>query len=166
MRPKLEEKSRARQLRRYGEPLKRIAADLGVSVGSVHLWTKDIELTPEQVAVNLRGPRGPQNPELVAARARSWRETTRERRRAHQEKGRRRARGAEGLHMAGCLLYWAEGTKNRNTVALTNSDLHLIRFFWRFLRDCFQLGPDDVSFRINAYTRDGLSIGRDRAALV
>src|SRR5215210_683762 len=46
----------ARELRRDGLPYKRIAAQLGVSPSSAHLWTRDIVLTEEQKAFNLRGP--------------------------------------------------------------------------------------------------------------
>ena len=39
----------ARRLRaERGMPMKAIAAELGVSVSSVSLWTRDIELSPEQ----------------------------------------------------------------------------------------------------------------------
>ena len=31
--------------------------------------------------------------------------------------------------MAGCLLYWAEGSKDRNTMHFANSDINLVRFF-------------------------------------
>jgi hypothetical protein len=54
MKAKTLEQLEARRLRKSGEPYMRIAARLGVSVGSVHLWTKDIELTAEQKAHNLR----------------------------------------------------------------------------------------------------------------
>ena len=49
-------------------------------------------------------------------------------RRTYQEEGRRRARQGDPLHQAGCMLYWAEGTKNRNTACVTNSDVHLIQW--------------------------------------
>ncbi|MGZ5347771.1 MAG: helix-turn-helix domain-containing protein, partial [Solirubrobacterales bacterium] len=62
----------ARQLRKQGMPFKRIAAELGLSPSTVHLWTRDIELTPAQIAYNLRGPKGPQNPEHVAKRMAAW----------------------------------------------------------------------------------------------
>ena len=60
--------------------------------------------------------------------------------------------------MAGCMLYWGEGTKNRNTVQLANSDVHVVAFFWRVLQTCFGLSSSDVSLSINVYTSNGLSI--------
>src|SRR5688500_7654975 len=99
----------ARELRRAGLPYKRIASRIGVSPSSVHAWTKDIKLSEEQKTINLRGPRGPQNPELVRRRAESWEARCRAARLASQQDGRRTAREGDQLHQAGCMLYWAEG---------------------------------------------------------
>jgi hypothetical protein len=55
-------------------------------------------------------------------------------------------------------LYWAEGAKHRNTAKLVNSDVHMVRFFVRFVRTCFGLGADDLSITLNFYTGNGLTI--------
>jgi transposase len=156
---KSSEREEARQLRtREGMPMKRIADRLGVSPASVHGWTRDIVLTPDQQRHNLRGPHGPQNPAVVARRAAAWRRKNRDRRVGFQLEGRQRARRHEALHEAGCMLYWAEGSKCRNAVRLTNSDRHLVRFFCRFLRECFQVDAGDISMSLNVYLNNGLSI--------
>ncbi len=139
-----------------GMPLKQIASKLGVSVGTVHAWTRDIELRSDQRWRNLHGPRGPANPEHVAARAATWKRRCRAKRFAYQREGRERAREGDPLHMAGCMLYWAEGKKNRNRVQLVNSDVHMVRFFCRFLRTCFDLGPEDFRVTLNFYTGNGI----------
>lgn len=132
---KLAEHELARELRRSGIPYKRIASRIGVSASSVYAWTKDIELTEEQKSFNLRGPRGPQNPEVVRRRAESWAARCRAARLASQEDGRRAAREGDRLHQAGCMLYWAEGAKRRNTLQFTNSDPNMLAFsegsLWR-----------------------------------
>ncbi len=56
------------------------------------------------------------------------------------------------------MLYWAEGAKSRNTVKLVNSDVHLLRFFVRFLRACFGLSSQDFRLHLNVYLNNGLSI--------
>src|SRR5687768_9748789 len=117
-------------------PLKRIAKHLGVSVGSVHRWTKDIVLTPEQQERNRSGPGGPQSPEHIKKRMATWSKRNRDRRLAYQAQGRERARERDPLHMAGCMLYWAEGAKSRNQLVFANSDPAMLRFFSKFLRDC------------------------------
>jgi hypothetical protein len=139
-------------------PLKRIAARVGVAVSTVHLWTRDIELSAEQRRRNLCGPRGPRSPEAIAKFVRTWSEKNRMRRRAWQQEGRERARNGDRLHQAGCMLYWAEGSKNRNQVVLANSDRAMVVYFCRFLRECFGLGSDDFSVRLNVYTTNGLTL--------
>jgi uncharacterized protein YjcR len=42
-----------RRRKEEGMPIKRIAASLGVSSSSVHVWTKDIQLSPEHRHRNL-----------------------------------------------------------------------------------------------------------------
>jgi len=76
----------------------------------------------------------------------------------YQREGRERARGRDPLHMAGCMLYWAEGSKERNAALLANSDVHLVRFFCGFLRTCFAVGAQDFRVRLNVYTGNGISI--------
>jgi hypothetical protein len=158
MRPKLEERAEARRLRGKGLQLKRIAAALGVSVGSVHLWTNDIELTPEHIAQNLRGPRGPQNPEHVRKRVAAWTARCRKERAACQRDGREDAREGDPMHHAGCMLYWAEGAKKRNGIQFSNSDPHIVRLFRRFLTESLAIELDEILMSINVYTNNGLSI--------
>ena len=148
----------ARELRRSGMPYKRIASRIGVSASSVHAWTKDIELTKEQKSFNLRGPRGPQNPEVVGRRAESWAARCRAARLASQEDGRRAVREGDRLHQAGCMLYWAEGAKRRNTLQFTNSDPNMLAFFRRFLVEAMAIERDEIVMSINVYTNNGMTI--------
>lgn len=146
-------------LRAKGLPYKRIAARLGVSPGSVYLWTSDIELSAEQRRLNMRGPRGPQNPDVVRRRNAQWVKLCRARRAQAQQEGRDKAHERDPLHMAGCMLYWAEGSKARNVATLANSDRHLVKFFHDFATQCFDLSPDRFTLRLNVYLGNGLSIG-------
>lgn len=148
----------ARELRRAGMPYKRIASRIGVSPASVHAWTKDITLTEEQNSFNLRGPRGPQNPDLVRRRAESWAAKCRAARLASQDDGRRAAREGDLLHQAGCMLFWAEGAKRRNTIQFTNSDPHMLALFRRFLVEAMAIEPDEIVMSINVYTNNGMTI--------
>ena len=154
------ERELARELRRAGMPYKRIAARLKVSPSSAYAWTRDIQLTDEQNAANLRGPRGPHNPEHVRRRAKAWAARCRRRRAEYQAEGRTAARAGNPLHLAGCMLFWAEGSKRRNTIHFTNSDPQMLRFFRRFLVDALGLDPSDVHLSINVYTNNGMGIGR------
>ena len=131
---------------------------MGVSVSTVHGWTRDILLTPEQRERNLRGPRGPQSPLHIARRVETWQRKHRDRRRKYQEEGRRRAREMDPLHMAGCMLYWGEGHKQRNPLVFTNSDVAMLQFFARFLREGLGVKPQDCRIRLNVYTNNGMPL--------
>ena len=158
-RRKQSEYEEARRLRAaHGTPLKRIAARLGVSVSTAHLWTKDIELTAEQRRRNVSGPRGPQSPAQIRRRAEAVRRGAREQRAAYQAEGRRRAREGDPLHRAGCMLYWAEGAKDRNTLVFVNSDRPMVEYFVRFLRESLGVGPEEITMRLNVYLTNGLSL--------
>jgi transposase-like protein len=139
---KTEERIQARKLRREaGLPIKVIARQLGVSQSSVSLWVRDIELTAEQHE-RLRMLNPAYNQQLAG------RQTNSERRRAvrlaAQDAGRRAAGTGEALHAAGVMLYWAEGTKHRNRVGLSNSDPELVRFFVRFLRTYYAVADESI----------------------
>jgi transposase len=148
----------ARELRRAGMPYKRIASRIGVSPASVHAWTKDITLTEEQKSFNLRGPRGPQNPDVVRRRAESWTAKCRAARLASQNDGRQAAREGDLLHQAGCMLFWAEGAKRRNTIQFTNSDPNMLAVFRKFLVEAMAIPPDEIAMSINVYTNNGMTI--------
>lgn len=45
------------------------------------------------------------------------------------------------------MLYWAEGSKERNVLQFSNSDPAMVRFFVDFLRA--ELGVDDEQFRLD-----------------
>jgi hypothetical protein len=148
---KLKERDEARRLRaEQGLPMKQIAALLGVSPASVHLWTADIAITAEQRERNLTRARG--------LSGEVWRKKSRDRRLAYQQEGRRRAREGDPLHQAGCMLFWAEGSKARNAVILANSDPNLLRYFARFLRTCVEVPPEQLRVCLNVYLGNGLSI--------
>jgi hypothetical protein len=153
---KREERELARRLRsEQGLPVKEIARVVGVSVSSVSLWVRDVPLTPEQeAALDARNPvrngqrRGTINNSL---RCRAVRE-------AAQEHGRQLARTGGPSFIGGCMLYWAEGAKNRNTVILANADPDLVEVFLRFLRDCYGVTDDRVVLSVNCFLENGLTI--------
>src|SRR4051812_12518419 len=142
----------ARRLRsELGMPFKRIAARVGISVATAHLWTRDVVITEAQRRRNLgRGITADR--EVVARRAQAWADSSRRKREQWQAQGRARAKEKDPLHMAGCMLYWAEGSKSRNSAQLANSDFHLVRFFKDFVVECFGVPDDEFSVRLNVYT--------------
>jgi hypothetical protein len=109
--------------------VREVAKLAGVSQASASVWVRDIRLTPaQQRALDERGERG-----RALARTRKS-ANAREVRRAYQDEGRRLARERGASYAAGCMLYWAEGAKQRNSLKITNSDPELLAFFAGFLR--------------------------------
>jgi len=150
------ERAAARRLRGKGMPYKKIAAYLGVSPHSVMNWTRDIEITDEQRKANL-AHMTPES-EIVKKRAATWRSINQQRRLGFQQEGRLKARSEDRFHMSGCMLYWAEGSKDRNSVVLANSDSNMMVFFLRFLRESFGVDADRVSLRLNVYLNNDLTL--------
>lgn len=144
---KTAERERARKLRRRdGRSVKEIAAILGVSRSSVSLWVRDIELTLEQEErLHGRVSRG----QFIGSKANE--EKAHLRRRMYHAQGRRRARIEDAGYVAGCMLYWAEGDKARNSVRLANSDPEVIRFFVRFLRRYFAIEAQKIRLSCNLF---------------
>lgn len=136
--------------RDFGMSVKLIAERLGVSQSSVSVWVRDIELSPLQIEINRRRACG--------ARTRTWQDKHRSRRAGYQAEGRVVARRGDPLHASGCMLFWAEGSKNRNSLKFANSDPAMMEFFVSFLRGCFGLTSEDFTFSVNAYTNNGLTI--------
>jgi hypothetical protein len=123
--------------------MKEVARLVGCALSSISYWTHDIELTEDQrSALRYRNPAI--NGQLVAA-ANAAR--ARARRRADQEHGRRLARRRDPLHVAGCMLYWAEGSKSRDAVRFVNSDPAMVKYFVDFLRAHHALR--DEAFRLD-----------------
>lgn len=144
---KTNEREAARRIRvAEGGSIKEIAERLSVSPSSVSLWVRDIELSAEQrLVLEQRGLGG----RLIGA-ARN-RERGQLRRRASQLEGRERAQARDPQHMAGCMLFWAEGSRARNTVCFTNSDPAMVRFFIDFLVEALDVSRDSVRININLF---------------
>jgi transcriptional regulator with XRE-family HTH domain len=150
------ERAMARSMRaEQGMALRAIAEQLGVSKSSVSLWVRDIVLTAEQEqALLARDP--VRNGRLVGTRVRS--ERCRSRRIEAQQHGRALAREADPIHRGGCMLYWAEGSKTRNAVQIVNADADLLETFLDFLRICYGVPSEAVTFSVNCFLGNGLSL--------
>jgi hypothetical protein len=149
------DRERARELRRQGASLRTIAATVGAARSTVSQWVRDIPLSDEQQA-----QLDAANPVLNGRRIGQlkWSRLNREARSAAQQDGRARAQGGTPLHLAGCMLYWAEGSKHRNNVTFTNADPDMVAFFLRFLRECYGVLPEEVALTINCHLGNGLTL--------
>src|SRR5260370_10227949 len=116
---KSEKRKEARRLRQeLGLSINQICKHLGVAKSSVSVWVRDIQLTHEQKQTLEQQHYAYRAQANGATNARKYREI----RRQYQDEGRANAREHDPLHIAGCMLYWAEGRKNKNWLVLTNSN--------------------------------------------
>ena len=52
------------------------------------------------------------------------------------------------------MLYWAEGTKSRNSVLFTNSDADMLELFLCFLRRCYGVVDERIALSVNCFAPD------------
>lgn len=146
---KTAERDMARTLRReQGLSIKEIERRLGVSRSSVSLWVRDIVLTPEQHEA-LHGENAALYRQLRGQAVRSAR--FRHLRLWWQVEGRAAATRGDAVHAAACMLFWAEGSKNRNSAQICNADPEVIRFFVAFLRRYFDVPDDKIRVACNLF---------------
>jgi hypothetical protein len=130
--------------------VKELAQILGVSKSSISLWVRDIELSPEQRA-RLDARSLPKR--LAGAKTNAARGLAR--RRAAQRLGRQQARSGDPLHLAGCMLFWAEGSRRRDGVEFVNSDPAMVAFFVQFLRSCYGVADSKIRVTCNLFADHG-----------
>ncbi|MCU1373034.1 MAG: hypothetical protein JWO68_320 [Actinomycetia bacterium] len=143
-RGKATERARARVLRAQGRTMPDIAAELGVSRGSVSAWTRDIDV----VVARRASPRAPNA--LQRAKAAEIDALLAEGRQRIGELSER------DLLVAGTALYAGEGFKRDGLVGLANTDPRVVALFVRWLRACFTV--DESRLRASVYLHEGLDI--------
>lgn len=152
------EQEQALELRRNGESIKVIAKMLNVSPGSVSRWTKDIKLSEKQKEI-LESRHGGRAFLVREATSKKLSERAREKRRRYQQEGRKMAQLITApLFIGGCMLYWAEGSKNKNECTMTNSNPHMLKYFQAFLSEYFGVTPAQYTMNVTCYLNNGLSL--------
>lgn len=152
MKAKNQERLDAVNMRRNGFSVKEISDALGISRSSASVWVSGVALTQEQtIALSQRSSaysilgsiKGAEvNKNKAALMRLGWR-----------EEGRNYAkRSHNSNHMMCCALYWAEGSKSRNSFEFVNSDPVMIKFMVDFLLAA-PLGVPKEKFRmsVNCY---------------
>lgn len=151
---KQEKKQQAIILRKQGKSIKSIAKELKVSISSVSIWTRNIILTDEQIN-SLKNNNPIFNNQISGAKSRETQ--ARYVRKQYQETGKLMAKQGNLLHQAGCMLYWAEGSKSKNNCNITNTDINLLKLFKKFIVECFGVSQECFTISINYYTNNELT---------
>lgn len=138
----------ARHLRSLGMSINEIEERVPASRSSISLWVRDIKLTEEQRHRLAEKGCSPDRVEMHVKKFRSLREH-------YQKEGRGMAKSGNRLHITGCMLYWAEGAKNKNAARLANIDYVLLTTYVKFLKECYSVPDSKIKLRISCYTDKG-----------
>jgi hypothetical protein len=149
-----DKREKARALRRQGMSIIKIAKLVQAAKSSVSNWCRDIPLTEAQEEA-LRWNNERREAQVKGAKANV--DIHREKRRGYQAAGREKAQEGDPLHLAGCMLYWAEGRKDRGRIELVNSDPDMLITFMRFLLDSLQVPKHKIKISIHCYVNNGIS---------
>lgn len=155
----IEKREEARNLRREGFALNEIVEKIGVAKSTTSLWVRDIVLTQEQK--KMLWEKNPISMHSMDSRERANKassETWKTRRMESQERGRERAKTQDVGFIAGCMLYWAEGSKKVNSAILTNMDVAMMKTFVSFLRAYFGIKDDEIRMTIRCYSKGEMSV--------
>lgn len=156
MQAKIEELKKARELRGQGKSVREIARELNVSKGSVSAWVRDIRLSQDQYdSIYLKWKISSKRGNDLAGKLNQ--EKYLQLRKGYQEEGKDLARKRDPDFIAGCMLYWAEGTKSRAHCQITNSDANMLKYFISFLKKYFSVKDEDIWVGCHYYNSNGLS---------
>ncbi len=121
-----------KDLRRLGLTYGEIRELIPVPKGTLSYWCREIDLTQDQIKA-IRARTGPDSRMGILV-------DTQWRRREEVERIREEARRFAEAHLddplfvGGVVLYWAEGSKTRNDLALSNADPAALRAFVTWVR--------------------------------
>ena len=152
---KLELKLKARDLRKKGLAIKEIQKKLKVSISSVSLWVRDVELTKKQLEkLYLNKKTGNLRGSIIAARNKiKQREEITKKLNKLGEKDIGILTKRDKF-IAGAALYFAEGGKTDRDLTFSNSDPRAIKFMIDWFREFCKI--PNGKFRGSLYIHDNL----------
>ncbi|WP_435208018.1 hypothetical protein [Streptomyces sp. bgisy034] len=145
-------RDRARELRLRGWTYDQIQVELGCSKSSISLWVRDLPKPDRK--------RGTEEASAIARRGWEARLHRHEEQRRHTKAMAEQAVGDlsdRELFLAGVVLYWAEGAKDkahatqrRESLQFINSDPNVIRFYLRWL-ESLGVERERMRFRLSIH---------------
>src|SRR3990167_6915801 len=148
--PKIQERSRAIDLRKQGFTYSEILKEVPVAKSSLALWLKEVGLSK------------PQKQRITEKRKRAmergwakWHQMRLDRTRILVEGAREEIKkiSLRELWLMGIMLYWAEGSKEKEygggqTMKFSNSDPVMILLFLRWLKRCIGIETQGLVYEI------------------
>jgi len=136
-------KLQAINLRNNGLSCREISKALAVPLSTIKRWVKNIKLSSSQKAEMMKRR---QNGASKGAMTR--RQLAKKRQQKYVEQGRIDAAKKDWQHVAGCMLWWCEGTKSQWQISLANCDPSLLQFFVKFLKQYYDVLNADFSIAV------------------
>lgn len=153
---KLEEREKARALRKSGKSMNEIITETGFSKASVSFWTRDIVLTKfQQKRISSLG----KSFESIEKRRLSRLNNIQTKRRSviDAAKSDFLDLSHRDLKIIGAMIYWGEGGKTGHwSVRFTNSDPIMIKVMMRFFREVCNV--PEIKFRAYVHTFENSNI--------
>lgn len=143
------EYERVRFLRTKGKSYNDIKKELGLSKSTISLWCRDISLSDQQRYALLHSSkrRAAQRLGADANREKREREVLAIKNLAREEI---KEVSKEIFKVAGAVLYWAEGTKTKNT-SISNSDPRVIKFMVNWWEQVFGICPANLKAHVHIH---------------
>jgi transposase-like protein len=149
----MKEKARLEAVRlrkELGLSIKEIARKVGAAASSASKWVQHVELTEAQKEI-LRLQNPAYNGQAKGAKV--VLEKFEAIRNEAFRKGQKKTEWHSPLFLAGCMLYWGEGSKANKVLSLSNNDPRLLRLFIKFLQENFAVEKEQqLTIRIKCYT--------------
>lgn len=148
---KTEKKIEAIKLRKEGKSVRGISKLLNIPRSTISLWVRSIPLTNEQLEVlkkNYKVGNEMGRNLLIEKRTNE--------RISYQLEGEKLSSDTD--YVKGCMLYWAEGSKNKNVSQLGNTDPHLIREWVKFLKKFYPSFIKKIAMYIHYHNGNELEI--------
>lgn len=154
---KAKERDEARRMRsEEGLSVGEIARRLGVSKGTSSAWVRDVEMNDAQHLRLLE--RSKKSPGQLTG-SKLTKEVAQKKREEYQQAGRDWVHmgHADNAYRLLCALYWAEGSKDRNVVGMTNTDSDMLKIFVNALKKDFHVKDEDFTVTVMAHLNNGLT---------
>lgn len=153
----MSKKEEAYRLRQEGKTLREICSTLSIAKSTASVWSRQAPLSPgEKKRLSEAQKKNLEDARVKASKTIS--EKYQKKREIAQQHGRGLTKKGDDLHKSGCLLYWAEGAKNRNQLQFCNTDADMMCLFVRFLRECYTVPDEKVQLSLNVHLDNGLTI--------
>ncbi len=149
MKPLVQEKERAIELRKKGYSYKDIMKEVGVAKSSISAWLKDLPLTADEKRyLRKRQDSNISHGRIKAAAANHENKLERDRKIILDAQGEFQKYVHNPLFHTGIALYWGEGAKRSNAFQFTNSDIDMVNIMLLWIEKFTQYKRENLGYRL------------------